>query len=399
MSDNTLNCISNEINDGKQNAEINDNQYTKINNNQHAENIKLNLDLPCIEFSYLFWSPLFLEDEINQLKTLINTNENDLETIISTIMPSYKISETFNKYINIYYKDIKYRSTDDINKSKSILAGILTYKFMITNQDYYIIIKGGKAIQLLLSKKTSIKFDSNDIDILLVPINGTYDYNKLKNLSRQISLLIKWIFNVSNNDFDKLNYIQILPFVNQAYPYIDKISYKNQPENYESKYFTALVDIDYGPVYNNIFYEDLDITNYEHDFFGKIVFRYQNINSLFFEKLYYLNFYALQYEYICLNPESYPIYSKLYSDSSRFIIKFAKQINSVIFLLFKSHSAKYLPPQKIEKEKKEIILYFVEKYKLKSVNNLISFIVNTSNTMNNLRLRNNNIYQLPKILN
>lgn len=244
------------------------NYKSKGNNdeNQHAENTKLNLNLPCIEFSYLFWSPLFSEDEINQLKTLINTNENNLETIISTIIPSYKISDKFDKYINMYYNNIKYRSIDDINKSKSILAGILIlfgilkYKFIITNHDYYIIVKGGKAIQLLLSKKNSIKFDSNDIDILLVPINGTHDYNKLKILSRQISLLIKWIFNVSNNDFDKLNYIQILPFVNQAYPYIDKISYKNQPENYQSKYFTELVDIDFGPILNNIFYEDLDIT-------------------------------------------------------------------------------------------------------------------------------------------
>ena len=104
---------------------------------QHADNSKLNLELPSIEFTYSFWSKIFTEDKLNQLKLLISNNENDLENIITNIIPSYKISDKFNNYINIYYNQIKNRSDNDIIKSKSILSGILiiigilTYKFII----------------------------------------------------------------------------------------------------------------------------------------------------------------------------------------------------------------------------------------------------------------------------
>ena len=334
---------------------------------------KLNLDLYCNEFDYLFWSKVFLEHEINQLKTLINNNENNLENIISTIMPSYQISQKFSEYNNIYYNEIINRSHYDIFKSKNILAGILiligilTHKFIQTNQDYVIIIKGGKAIQLLISNNNCVEFASNDIDILLMHINGLYDYNKLKNLSRQISLLIIWIFNMSNN-------IQIQPFVNYAYPYIDKISYVNQ----DGKYYTALVDIDFGIVTNNIFYENLDITIYDHEFFGKIMFKYQNINNLVFEKLFYVNHYATQYEQICNNPLLYPLYFKIYYDSYRFIIKFAKQLN-ILFVLSCETSTTHLSFQ----EKAKIMSKIIHTHKILFIDNLIDFVIDTDNIMNN----------------
>lgn len=371
--------------------------------NYTMNNNKLDVHLLYNEFSFLFWSKIFSENELISLKKYISDNGNNLQNLISDIIPSYKISHKFDNYNNIYYDDFKNRSYNDIDKSKSILAGILfifgilTCKFIITNQDYSIIIKGGKAIQLLLSKNSNNKFISDDIDILLLPINQPYNYTHIKNLSYQISLLIKWIFNVSNNDFDSVNCVQILPFINQGYPYIDKISYKNQPSSYDLKYYTALVDIDFGPINDNItFYEDLDITTFDHIIFGKIIYKYQNIHKLFFEKLYYINYYAHHFEFICYNPHLYQAYAKKYCDAYRFIVKFANQVHVLLLILCKRLD---IPPRKIPKNKIIMVNTFINKYIPNPSNNLFQFIINTHNTLDYLRLINYNIIELPKILN
>ena len=243
-------------------------------------------------------------------------------------------------------------------------------------------------------------FESDDIDILIMPINELDDLNNIKTITRQISLLIKWIFNISNNESDKLNYIQILPYVNNAYPYIDKISYKNQPTDYDSKYYTALVDIDYGQENNNIFYEDLSITNIDHPLFGKIIYKYQNINKLFLEKLFYLNYYASNYEFICYNPFTYNMYVKLYADSVRFITKFSKQLNTILNLLYNklNYPNKYIPPHKKLELKTEIINQYINENNLIPVNNLNKYITDTHYILNQLRLSNSHIYKLPKLI-
>jgi hypothetical protein len=127
----------NQEDSNKQEESIKQEDSIKQDSMKHAD--LLDLTLPSIEFTYLFWSKIFTENELDLLKEKLN---NNLENIITKLIPTYKISQKFNKYINSHYNDIKNRSQFDIQKSKSILAaililfGILTDKFIITNQNY-----------------------------------------------------------------------------------------------------------------------------------------------------------------------------------------------------------------------------------------------------------------------
>ena len=354
-------------------------------------NNKLDFTIATNNFSFTFWSKIFSENELNLIKEFINNNERGLHTIVKSLIPAYHISNTFN----IYNKTQQTRTSYDINKSKSILAGIfllfgvLTYKFIITNQDYAIIVKGGKAMQLILSQKPNATFSSDDIDILLMPLNINYNNYNIKILSQQITLLIKWIFNVSNNKYEKMNHVQDLQYINKAYPYINKISYKNQPLEYDSAYYTAMVDIDFGPINNIMFYEDLDITSYEHPELGKIIYKYQNINKLFLEKMFYLNYYAKYYEHVCYNPQIYYIDPKYFNDSYRFIIKFAKQINVLIIPLDKKlYNNRNTSLDKFNSIKYKLLCNFINNNIFCPVNELIEFVLDTQNKLNNLRCIN-----------
>jgi hypothetical protein len=108
-----------------------------------------------------------------------------------------------------------------------LLFGILNARFNLNDQDYDLIFKGGKAIQMgVLSE-----YDTEDIDILVDPILE-YDPVMMKNISGHIALLIQW--------FLPFHTSVIQPPLN---PTIYKVSYQKSDHR-----FKAFLDIDFKEV-------------------------------------------------------------------------------------------------------------------------------------------------------
>ena len=156
--------------------------------------------------------------------------------------------------------DKKYLDNETINKTINfycvvfLIIGIINYKLKIYNQDFIIVLKGGKALQLILSGmnfKDVSNLKSNDIDLIISPIKGKkYLENTCKFMGTIICLLIQWILNPTKNMYDKDYYVSYkLPDRTDPYPYIVKLSHKIQysNENIDSK-FTAIADLDFNEI-------------------------------------------------------------------------------------------------------------------------------------------------------
>jgi hypothetical protein len=79
-----------------------------------------------------------------------------------------------------------------------LIYGIIANK--MHHQEYNIIFKGGKGVQLALSKNQHVPpdfvYESEDIDILLTPKPGiTYHAQYAKSLATHIAYLVKWLLN------------------------------------------------------------------------------------------------------------------------------------------------------------------------------------------------------------
>lgn len=265
-------------------------------------NEKLDLDIIKYKntFDFKFWRPLFSQEELQAIKQYILLNLNgELCKIINGIFPMYKISNDIFCNINKHTKNKVYDENIDITKTTDLycvilfLVGLINKKLEETEQGYQIILKGGKALQLLMSgmnlDPNKIIYKSNDIDIIINPINSIlYDQNKCYCLSLNITFLIQWILNTSNNVYISENYVVYKR--GDVYPNIIKISHKIQKTAfYQDNAFTAVSDIDFGQA-NKIFYSNL-IYDSKNSQFGKLLFIYQNLDSFILEKIYYLSFY------------------------------------------------------------------------------------------------------------
>lgn len=309
------------------------------------------------DFNKNNWFPLFAEGELECIKSNILSDPNNVCKIIKKIYPYYKISyDYFCEKINPKTNKKLYDNQDDINNTLNIqctimlLIGIINNKLSYTKQDYQIIIKGGKTLQLLLTKiyskkKTDIDYQSNDInyksndidyksndiDLIINPINGiVYEKAKCKILTEDIVNLIKWIFNKNDNPYFFENYIA--SDFGKDYPDLIKISHKIQKNNnlYHESGFTAIADIDFGEknhlIYDNLIYDWEYSTNY-----GKLLYIYQNFNDYLLEKIYYLNYYIGELNKLIIKSKLPNIiltndeYNN-FNNYNRFIDKFSKQI-------------------------------------------------------------------------
>lgn len=227
-----------------------------------------------------------------------------------------------------------------------IIIGLVNHKLNITNQNYKLIIKGGKALQLILSKKylnnkNDIQYKSNDIDLIISP-NEDNEYNEVecKNLANNFSLLIQWILNTNDNIYDVNNYISSIS--GQEYKTLIKLSHKIQKSNdtYHSRSYTPLVDLDFGKK-NDLMYKNL-IYDKKNSNFGELLYIYQNLDSFIFEKIYYLNYYINEINKLKNKINNKKVdYTTLevnkdlsnYKNYERFIDKFSYQIKQAIKLL------------------------------------------------------------------
>ena len=366
--------------------EFNSKQRKKLN---AINTLKLNLTTSQYRFNPELWFPLFTPEELGKLKEQILTDINDICKVMKDLFPYYGISEDFFcSKINYQTHEQSYSNQKDIDRTINaycvimIIIGLVNYKLIKTQQNYQIIIKGGKALQLLLSEiysnnKTNIQYKSNDIDLIINP-NSCIEYNELecKNLSNNLVELIKWMLNKNNNLYDADNYITNT--TGQEYKTLIKLSHKiqkYQDTDYLSSY-TALVDLDYGKK-NDMFYDNL-IIDEKVSKYGKLLFVYQNLDDFILEKMYYLDFYIkeinkLKNKYMkekgqCTTQEAKTDVNN-FINYERFVDKFSSQIKQALkIILYKTEHETELKPETKTETENQINKYI---YKLTEKNKLV----------------------------
>jgi hypothetical protein len=268
-------------------------------------NIKLNFEgqIP-YQFNPDNYFPLFYYDELCKLKNDILSNKDNLCGIIKKMYPLYNI--THDLFCKIEPSgEKKYLDEETINKTINfycvilLVVGIINYQLKKYNQDYMIVLKGGKALQLILSgmdAKSSVNFKSNDIDLVISPVEGKkYSDKKCKYFGVIICLLLQWILNPTKNMYKKDYWVSYKlpdstdPYL-YPYPYVIKLSHKIQySDDDPDSYYTAVSDIDFNEIAEKKFYSDLIFDNKNLDsIFPNLLFVYQNFNNYLLEKIYYV---------------------------------------------------------------------------------------------------------------
>lgn len=156
----------------------------------------------------LFWSPIFKRTELMELKerlhamiaedTKIKLKNHGLPQvwsvceIVKTIFPGYFVPLK-NKSFDAQYGRIREREEDFstyqiICCSTMMLYGIIASRLLTHDQDYQLLFKGGKAIQMGLHAE----YESEDIDVILDPLYA-YDRVMVDNISGHLALLIRWL--------------------------------------------------------------------------------------------------------------------------------------------------------------------------------------------------------------
>jgi hypothetical protein len=271
-----------------------------------------------------FWRTLFGENELTTLRGKIrNMIENDdripftegtreisqtwsICKIIQTIIPTYHVPikndpyTAFGNFISDLPIDF---SRFNITLCAALLIyGIISHKMI--GQDYSLLFKGGKAVQLVLSNIPEMStYETEDIDVLVMSnVDITYDEIKIKNLAGHVSYLIKWFLN--NQDIEKnYNSISVMPpdpANKRANPYIFKLSYVKSNKKYNPRTrtqvddFKQFSDVDFKDIPEGVRpYFDSAI-NYPFDISEldtKVLFRCPNIGALLDEKIYYFSKY------------------------------------------------------------------------------------------------------------
>ena len=233
-------------------------------------------------------------------------NTRYLYEITMVSFPALKISKKDNKYIDALMedKDIPLDKKDDYirvyeNYLQTHIRFILLYLGIMSNillkySHCYLVIKGGKAIQM----NCSIPYESNDIDIMII---SQFDNVNKKEMAIEVSKLLVWIVSQQNI----LNKMSIIEFDRLEQPLV-KISIL-------TKYgFQAIVDIGYNDPKDEIksYYEISSLSiigNYlpfTYIMNGQpliitydIMFISQSLEQLIEEKIYFYIKYAILKKY------------------------------------------------------------------------------------------------------
>ena len=167
-----------------------------------------------------FWAPIFnnTNNELLELREkILNilTGDKSIQMenkvmgdtwaickMIQTLIPTYYVPTKNKPYMqgDTFYNDL---DTDFIHYNMLLCAcliifGVLSNKMV--GQNYDLIFKGGKAIQLVLGQiQNTDQYISEDIDILVKPKEGVeYDKAEIKNLALHIGHLAKWFLTPAN---------------------------------------------------------------------------------------------------------------------------------------------------------------------------------------------------------
>jgi hypothetical protein len=255
-----------------------------------------------------FWIPLFgpgnmiaIREKIHSMMItdteipMINSKLTDLWSIckiIKALIPTYSIPTENKPYqpmgeFGPMFMDapIDFTKYNITLCSALLVFGIISQK--MKQQDYKIIFKGGKAIQLVLGEiPEATVYESEDIDVLIMP-NKDIVYNEIyvKNLSGHIAYLVNWFLTITTPLVFNISVLQPNPSNPRANPFIFKLSYVKG-----AREFKPISDIDFRQIseYIKPFFErSVDYQFEISELNDKVSFICPDIGSLLDEKLYY----------------------------------------------------------------------------------------------------------------
>jgi hypothetical protein len=224
-----------------------------------------------------FWKPIFEENEMLSIRTKINEmmnsdgnipiNNKEVSELWSvckinqSIIPTYFTptkNEPYDSFGTFMMdQDIDFSHYNIVLCAALIVFGIISNKMI--GQDYKVIFKGGKAIQLVLAgmPETSA-YKTEDIDVLIMPdTNVAYVESIVKNLSGHLAYLIRWFLNTPETQY-KVSVQAPNPSNTRANPFIFKLSYLKikQKQDFRKQImvddFKQFSDIDFKETPTNI---------------------------------------------------------------------------------------------------------------------------------------------------
>jgi hypothetical protein len=295
-----------------------------------------------------FWKPLFKENEMFALrKHLHGLMRKDCEPVksgwksnwttcamVKEIIPCYSIPKTGRPYFPPEGGGVYGISSNDFSKMNVILCTSLllfgTISHRMANQPYTFLLKGGKAIQLVLSKiQESMNapnpihisdYESEDIDILIRPLlYKPYDREEIKNLAGHLASLLKWFVDIE--DIHCKVAIQP-PEESKFNPNIYKLSYPIP----NTKAFKALSDIDFkdldeeAKVYYSRCIQHKSSIDLDSELDIDLTFKCPSHMSQLNEKLYYYS------KYVVLHHRDHPEDGLTKIEHERFLDKFKRAI-------------------------------------------------------------------------
>ena len=302
-----------------------------------------------------YWNSVFTASEITKLYDLKNMLQTSMSSEPTSSSPKKNsICELMMELVPTYYipddvADQPVRKTNRDGETTNwkaadfyryyttlcaafLLFGIIAHKinsYAVCN--YKLILKGGKAIQVVLreifEEKKASSFattilgslhQTQDIDVLLLPKEGkTYDRTEIEELSSNISELIKWFLTTSTTNISKLE-------PTTSNPNIHKLSVEF-PDG-----FVAFSDIDFGKVPKPEFYAKLQKVEPDSSKAKTIIldlpvlFECPSIGTLLDEKIYYYGEYSKKKDEATIKGDNASIASCDY-----FLAKFKKAIISL----------------------------------------------------------------------
>ena len=337
-----------------------------------------------------FWKPIFADNEMLTIRKQINDMmitdgniplENDEVTsswsickIIKSIIPTY-FTPTKNERYESFVGLVKDNNVDFSHFNITLCAALIIFGLIsskMIGQDYKLLFKGGKAIQLVLADIPELSsYKSEDIDVLIMPDTGIlYNEADIKNLSGHLAYLIRWFLNIPaiENNIDMQYKISVQvpnPENARANPFIFKLSYakivqKNDfRKNIKVDDFRQFSDIDFKELPSNIktYFEDAkEYKFYISELNQNVMFRCPNLGSLLDEKIYYYAKYMglkiMLQEKKVITEEGYQQIT--INDCDRFLEKFKRAILAMNNGLQKQRKQRYDETELLEREKTSI---------------------------------------------
>ena len=303
----------------------------------------LQLDSPLTKYSTeeepAFWLSVFKPGELSDLrKGITDLIRNDLKIgsepgtkqmsemwsickIVRDIIPKFNVPQEIPQpYTNetdlFVVPSVKdFAEYNIILCSTFLIYGILSYK--LRKEDYRIVVKGGKGVQLALSKLAGIppdfKYESEDIDILVLSKDGVeHNASRAKTLASHIAYLVEWLLSVVFTN--KISVL--LPSESPRNKTIVKLSYVTNG-------FKQFSDISFEALSERVkpFFED-HIRIDRSTPFGKVKYISQSIDNIISEKMFFIS----EYSKLLKNPK---ISKHEKSEYERAINKFKRTIREI----------------------------------------------------------------------